>query len=183
MAPQPDQQKSEKKDDDGSAPPPQQQEAQAIARAGSITGPFAIMRQLFEDLEQMWTGVRRPQRAHADLGQYIPQIEVAERDNKLLVKADLPGVAPDDVEVTLHDDALVIEGERHGERETHDRSMWRSERVYGAFRRVIPLPAGIDPNSVEARFDNGVLEITAALPQKHASGRKVNIQSEPKVQH
>jgi HSP20 family protein len=192
MATQQDQQKAEQKEDDGKTPPPQQpQEAaqpasgQAIARPLPTTGPFAIVRQLFEDLEQMWSGVRRPARGPMDVTAFHPQIEISERDHKIVVKADLPGVTPDDIEVTLRDDALIIEGERHSEHEHQQGNVWRTERVYGGFRRVIPLPEGVDPNSVEAQFNNGVLEVSLATPQKESGGRKVEIQSQQrqKVQH
>ena len=187
-----DPQKVEKKDDGGKARPPEQQQqaappasGQAIARPTQMTGPFAFVRQLFEDLEQMWSGVRWPGRGRAEGAAFIPQIEVSERDDKLVVKADLPGVAIEDVEVTLRDDALIIEGERHSESEHQQGNVWRSERVYGGFRRVIPLPEGVDPNSVEAQFNNGVLEVSLATPHKESTGKKIEIQSQQhqKVQH
>jgi HSP20 family protein len=182
-----DPQKAEKKDDDGKTRPAEQQQqaTQAIARSVATTGPFAIVRQLFEDLEQMWSGVRRPVGGRMNVAAFVPQIEIAERDDKIFVKADLPGVAPDDIEVTLRDDALIIEGERHSEHEQQQGNVWRSERVYGGFRRVIPLPEGVDPNSVEAQFNNGVLEVSLATPHKESGGRKVEIRSQQrqKVQH
>jgi HSP20 family protein len=79
--------------------------------------------------------------------------------------------------VEVAEGALVLEGERRQEREVERSGMYRAERVYGTFRRMIPLPEGVDPESAEARFDNGVLEVTLRLPEEKARGRRIEIQS------
>lgn len=141
-------------------------------------GPFALMRQLFDDLAQMWGGATTPRSRQAVA--FIPDIEVARRGDKLVVKADLPGMTRDDVEVNVLDDALVITGERRSEHEQQDEGMWSCERSYGSFRREIGLPEGTDASSAEAKFENGVLEISLSITdQSKARGRKIEIQGEP----
>jgi HSP20 family protein len=144
----------------------------ALARRRPASfGPFGLMRRLFEDLERL--AVARP-----DLDQalaFIPKVDVTRRDNKIVVQVDLPGISPDDVTVTLEDGALVVAGERHSDREFHEGDVWRSERTYGSFQRLIPLPDNADLDSIEARFENGVLEISVRAPEK-ARGKAIEIQ-------
>jgi HSP20 family protein len=147
------------------------------------TSPFAIMRRFTDELDQIFSsfgalpGDGRGQQdgALARAAQFAPQIEVLERDNQLLIRADLPGISPDQVRVTLVDSALVIEGERRSEQEHRDRGTYRSERSYGAFRRVIPLPAEANEDKAEARFDNGVLEVAVPLDPSRSAGRRLEI--------
>ena len=105
---------------------------------------------------------------------WTPQIEMHERDGKLVVKADLPGLNRDDVKVELEDNVLTIEGERKDERKD-ERSGW-SERSYGRFLRAITLPEGIRTENTNATFKNGVLEITFDAPQQsQPNGRRIEI--------
>lgn len=141
------------------------------------TGPFALMRQLFDDLARMWGDETVP-RSRGSIA-FMPDIEVARRGDKLVVKADLPGLTTDDVEVSVIDDVLVITGERRSEHEEMEEGTWSCERSYGSFRREIALPDGVDAGSAEARFDNGVLEISVKIAEDtKARGRKIEIQSQ-----
>jgi HSP20 family protein len=106
----------------------------------------------------------------------MPDIDVFEREGKLVVRADLPGLSKDDVRVEVDEGALVMQGERRQEREVEGSGTYRSERFYGSFRRVIPLPEGIDPDTAEAHFENGVLEVSFRLPQQKARGKRIEIQ-------
>ncbi len=96
-------------------------------------------------------------------GSWSPKIDVIERGKYLLARVDLPGVNAKDVTVSVTGDRLVVAGERGHGTETRDR-YWRSERDYGCFRRVVPLPAGIQRESVRATFEGGVLEVSMPLP-------------------
>jgi HSP20 family protein len=141
-------------------------------------GPFTFIRQLFDDIERMWGGgLRRRSRDDVTL-EFVPEIEVSRRNGKLVVKADLPGLSPEDVEITVLDDALIIAGERRSEHEEEDEQTWRCERSYGAFRRAVPLPDGADPGTAEAHFDSGVLEITMNAAETGARGRKLEIRGQ-----
>lgn len=119
----------------------------------------------------------QPQRAASPV-EWSPEIEVFQRGNELVVRADLPGTDKGDVIVEVTDDALTIQGERREEREEERGGIYRSERVYGSFYRVVPLPEGAIPDSAKATFNNGVLEITLQVPPHEvSSGRRVEINS------
>ncbi len=105
---------------------------------------------------------------------WTPQIEMYERDGKLIVRADLPGLNKDDVKVELNDNILTMEGERKEERK--DQKGGWSERRYGHFYRAITLPEGVNGENVNAAFNNGVLEITMDAPQlSQQRGRQIEI--------
>jgi HSP20 family protein len=107
-------------------------------------------------------------------GTWSPQIETYERDGKLVVRADLPGMNKQDVKIELNDNILTIEGERKDERRD-EKSGW-SERSYGHFFRSIALPEGINAENANATFKDGVLEITVDAPrQTQSRGRKIDI--------
>src|SRR5437879_2528967 len=116
-------------------------------------------------------------------GLWAPQVEMFERDGHLVVRADLPGLTKDDVNVEVNDDGITIEGERRSEQEENREGFYRSERSYGKFYRRLPLPEGVDAENANATFNNGVLEITMEAPKHKASkARKLDIREESQPQ-
>jgi HSP20 family protein len=103
---------------------------------------------------------------------WSPAIEMLERDGQLVIRAELPGLSPDDVRIEIADDgSLSIQGERRSEMEAQEKGgVYRTERIYGRFARVIPLPDDVAVDRAQARFENGVLEIT--LPRSEPSQRR-----------
>jgi HSP20 family protein len=95
----------------------------------------------------------------------VPNIEISETDKAIEVSAEMPGLERKDVEISIEDDALTIRGEKKIE-ENKDKNVQHSERSYGVFLRVLQLPPGIDPSSVQATMSNGVLRITIPKPAK-----------------
>jgi HSP20 family protein len=107
---------------------------------------------------------------------WTPTIDVFQRDNELVVRADLPGLKKDDVTVDVTEDSITIRGERKREHEEKREGVYRSERSYGSFARVIPLPEGTITDQAKAGFENGVLEITMpAPPEQVTRGRRLEI--------
>jgi HSP20 family protein len=144
------------------------------------TSPFALMRRVMDDMDQymgqFWTGRGGQGAAAMSGGNFSPAVEVSERDGKLIVCADLPGLSKDDVHVEVTDDMLTISGERRSQHEERQGGMFRSERSYGSFCRQFPLPQGVDPEQVQASFKDGVLEISMPAPQRQNRGRQIEIQ-------
>jgi len=105
-----------------------------------------------------------------------PEVETFHRGDEFVVRADLPGLDKKDVTVEVQDDALVIQGERNNEHKEEREGYYASERSYGRFYRVIPLPDGAITDSVKASFRNGVLEVvTKAPPHEIRRGRRIEI--------
>jgi HSP20 family protein len=107
-----------------------------------------------------------------------PAIDVFERGNDLVVRADLPGYKKDDIELEVTGEGVLIQGQRTSDREEKDGGYYRRERTYGSFRRLIPLPEGIDDQSVRAEMKNGVLEICFTLPAQRTERKKIQITGE-----
>ncbi len=109
---------------------------------------------------------------------FTPAIDIREGDNGYVVTAELPGIAPKEVEITVQENTLLIKGEKKSESESKGEGYHRMERSYGSFRRAITLPKGIDVEHIDARFDNGVLTLTLPkLPEAKAQARKIEIKS------
>jgi HSP20 family protein len=100
----------------------------------------------------------------------------------VVIRADLPGVPPDDVRIDVRGDSLVLEGERKSESEREEAGVYRSERTYGRFFREIPLPEGADVDNAQARFENGVLEIDLPLRDEGSRRKRIAIQGASKQQ-
>jgi HSP20 family protein len=107
---------------------------------------------------------------------WAPAVDMLDRDDEIVLRADLPGLDEKDIEVTVHDHTLTIQGERTEEKEEKKEEYCFSERSYGAFTRTLPLPAGVEADKVKATFKKGVLEVH--LPKaKEAKGRKIEVKA------
>lgn len=90
----------------------------------------------------------------------LPRIEIHEKEDKFVVKAELPGMKEEDVDVSISDDTLTIRGEKKAESEVKEEDYYCSECSYGSFSRSIGLPSNIDTQKIEASYEDGVLEVT-----------------------
>lgn len=93
-----------------------------------------------------------------------PAVDVQDSEDKIVVKADLPGIDRKDVEVSVDGASLVIRGEKKEEHKTREKGYLRTERAYGSFARIVELPAEVDEAKVSAQYKDGVLEVT--LPKR-----------------
>jgi HSP20 family protein len=130
------------------------------------------MRRMQNEMDRMMGGLW----SGAEQG-WSPAIEVSERDGSMVVCAELPGLDKDNVKVEATDAALIIEGERHREHEEKEEGYFRSERSYGSFRRMVPLPEYAKAEEARANFNNGVLEVTIPLAEHKSRRRKIDIGS------
>ena len=166
----------------------------AVARQGSrglaaTQNPFAMMRQLSREMDQLMdsffergfgsllgeAGSRGDDWESRTL--WTPRIDVQQRNEAVIVRADLPGVRKEDVQVEVEDDALIISGQRREEREEggDDQGYRLVERSYGSFYRSVPLPQGTNPDEIEATMRDGVLTVTLPVPEA-ARPRRITIQ-------
>ena len=121
--------------------------------------PFALQ-SLFDSVFDAPT----PSRSGA-LRRWLPAMDLVEAEDHYVLKADLPGLSEDDIKIEFEDRTLTISGERKSEQETKKDGYVRVERSYGAFRRSLTLPEGIDGDAVTASFDRGVLEVSIPKPE------------------
>jgi HSP20 family protein len=172
----------------------------ALRVGGSwLPTPWALMRRLSEELEQLVdstalapadgrtgaqygrrsTDVARsgPTTSAPALDVWTPSTEVIERPDAIVVRADLPGLTPDDVEVTVQDNVLTISGERRQENQEENDGVIRSEITYGSFARSIVLPDGADPENIKASFRDGVLEVSVPVSGGRERGKRIEVQA------
>ncbi|AGA28367.1 Hsp20/alpha crystallin family protein [Singulisphaera acidiphila] len=154
--------------------------------------PFAVMHRFAEEMDRVFEGFGighsgsmapwSPARRHAPheegfaLAGWSPQVEVFERGGQLVVRADLPGLNKDNVQVEVTNEAVLIRGERRQEHEDRREGFYHTERSYGSFCRSIPLPEGVEVDQADANFRDGVLEVTIPAPPRPASqGRRLEV--------
>ena len=127
--------------------------------------PFQDLRSAQDEMAQMnpmlahALGLHAQQQGSATATAWAPALDISERKDAYLVMVELPGVEPDDLQITMEEGLLTIQGERQFDQESSEQQFHRVERRYGAFRRSITLPAQVQAEQIEATFDNGVLEI------------------------
>ena len=142
--------------------------------------PRAFMRRVFRDFDRFFEAgdwpVARLGKPFADVA-WVPPVEAFERDNRLTVRVELPGMKKEEIGVTFFDQGITIDGERRLENEEKKNEWHRTERTYGRFVRTVPLPEGVKATDIKATFEGGVLEIVVPLPEAAAApvSRKVEI--------
>jgi HSP20 family protein len=149
-----------------------------------VFSPFSLLQRFFEnDLADVF-GNRRAGRGRAsrnrdsgmDLTAWAPNVDMVQEGPELVARVDLPGLNPDEVTVEISDDAITLSGERQQEREEDRGGVYRIERTYGTFYRVIPLPDGAMTDRATATFRDGVLEIRMPAPPEQVSrGRRLEV--------
>ena len=97
---------------------------------------------------------------------WTPAIDVMRNDGHLVVRADLPGITPEELKITVEDDILTVSGEHEEQTEKTDEHFVRRERRYGSFHRSMTLPAGVDAGRITATTHDGVVELTIPLPDE-----------------
>lgn len=146
----------------------------------------AVFRNPFHELERLQKEMNRifdltlPSGIGADTslwdGLWSPAVDVLDRKNEIVVRAELPGLSKDELDVTIENNVLLISGEKKQELEKNEHDVIRSERYYGSFRRAFTLPTSVDPEKVEAKFDKGVLELKIAKKEEAKTKQiKINV--------
>ncbi|MEW6739420.1 MAG: Hsp20/alpha crystallin family protein [Nitrospirota bacterium] len=122
--------------------------------------------------EEFFSPITRRRRGwlKPEMGVIVPNIEMYDRKNEIVVKAELPGVAKEDIDLTITKDSLTLKGETTKEEEVKEEDYYAAEISYGSFTRTIALPAEVDSEKAKASFKNGVLEIV--LPKREEAKPK-----------
>jgi HSP20 family protein len=105
------------------------------------------------------------------LGMWNPAIDLYEKDDHFVIKAELPGIKKDDIKVDLKDRVLTLSGERNYDNEVNEENYYRRERSYGKFQRAFTLPVEVDSEKIKAEFKDGVLQIEVPKPEDKKAKR------------
>jgi HSP20 family protein len=146
--------------------------------------PFQDLRSAQDEMAQMSPmlahalGLHTQQQGSATATAWAPALDISERKDAYLVTVELPGVQADDLEITMEDGLLTIQGERHFAHDSSEQQFHRVERRYGAFRRSITLPAHVMAEGIQASFDNGVLQILVPKAEE-AKPKRIQVRPGP----
>jgi HSP20 family protein len=102
---------------------------------------------------------------------WVPAMDLLETDEALILRADLPGMRRDDVNIEVKDATLTVSGERRAEDHEKSEGFYRVERAFGSFSRSLSLPRGVEPDAVTAEFNDGVLEVRIPKPAEQKPHR------------
>ena len=143
--------------------------------------PFQDLRTAQDEMTQMSPMLAHAlglnsQQANARAPAWVPALDISERKDAYLVTVELPGLKSEDLDITMEDGLLTIQGERHFANDSSEQQFHRVERRYGAFRRAITLPAHVMAEGIQASVDNGVLQI---LVPKAEEAKPKRIQVRP----
>lgn len=142
--------------------------------------PYAT---LHREMNRLFDDVMRGVPAQSGGGQagqptlLSPHMDVSETDKEIRISAELPGVSENDVEVSLNEDVLTIRAEKRQQRKEQREGVHISERSFGTFQRAIRLPFHVNPEQVQARFENGVLQVTLPKTAPQERSRRIQVQA------
>jgi len=136
--------------------------------------PWGLLSQLQRELERAHEGTGEGSIATAE---WAPAVDIKEETDKFVLQADIPGVKPEDIDVSMEDGVLTIKGEKKTESKVEKENYKRVERTYGSFYRRFSLPDTANPDAISAKSKHGVLEIT--IPKREAvQPKKINVSSD-----
>ena len=136
------------------------------------TGMTTLRKEMDRLFERFWDGDETPAQ-----GAWNPRIDISETKEAFTVKAEVPGIEPKEIQLTLENGVLILRGEKRQDMEQKDERFYRAERSYGSFVRSLRLPANVDATKVNATFKHGLL--TVVLPKAaEARGQAIPIQAD-----
>lgn len=138
----------------------------------SSWAPFNLFQR---EMNRMFDETRGGDGQGGRAGRLAPRVDVRETEQDFRISMELPGVSQDDVEVEVEDDLLTVRAEKKEDREIERADQRVTERLYGVFQRSIRLPHSVDPQSVQATLQDGVLQLTIPKSQNEARRRRVPV--------
>ncbi len=135
-----------------------------IRELDTIQSEFNRLFNSFFDTPTAGSGSGSPRR-------WVPPMDLIETEGEYVLRADLPGLAENDVKIELDENVLTVSGERKAEHEHRKAGYYRVERSFGSFRRSLTLPEGVDADAIQATFNHGVLEVKVPKPAQRQPRR------------
>ena len=140
--------------------------------------PFGDLRQIQDTMDRMWRRVGTTPRNSSDspdIEAWAVPLDVTQKGDKTVIRASMPGVSPEDIQVAIEDNVLTIRGQTAKEHQEEDETYLMRERRTGSFHRALRLPDSVDPDGVDPRYEHGILTIT--VPKAEAKrARKLQVQ-------
>lgn len=147
--------------------------------------PLQDLASLQHEMDRLAAGFGLPMRVgstEVEASVLMPSVDIMNRGDDMVIRADIPGVNPESVDISVTDSMLTLKAERQESHETKDEDYVVRERIYGAFERTIRMPRGVDPSSIHAEFNDGVLEIVVPGGAKATKREAVRIPIQAKSQ-
>jgi HSP20 family protein len=147
-----------------------------------MLSPFRGFRDMQSEMDRLFDeafggfGRRRSRQGSGQLAEWAPAVDVLTKDGNLLIRAELPGVKREDVDITLQNGVLTIAGEHKVDEEEERGGYHVRERRYGSFRRSMSLPEGIDESKIHAKFEDGVLEVNVEGAAVERAPKRIQIE-------
>jgi len=139
--------------------------------------PFRDLRTLQDEMNRLFTGnIQRGSQDEIMRGAWSPQVDIFENKDQIVLEAELPGMKPEDVEISIENNVLTLHGERRFEKKDESDNFHRVERSYGSFTRSFTLPPTVSSENAQAEFENGVLRLTLAK-REEAKPRRIEIKA------
>jgi HSP20 family protein len=134
--------------------------------------PFRELDKMRGEMDRLWDAFfeGRPRKNTMEEGEWLPSVDVSETKNDLVVKAELPGMDPKDIDISLSDGLLTIKGEKKQEKEEKEENYHFIERSYGSFTRSVQLPREVKHENISASYKNGILKVV--LPKSEEAKTK-----------
>jgi HSP20 family protein len=135
-------------------------------------GPFREMERIRREMDTLWDSFleERPRRRGEEISEWVPNLDVSATKENIVVKAEVPGMDPKGIDISLENDMLTIKGEKKQEKEEKDENYHFIERSYGSFTRSVRLPREVQSDKIKANYKDGVLKIS--LPKSEDAKKK-----------
>ena len=143
----------------------------AIIRWDPFREMTQVQNQFNRLVDQVWDGRQES---------WLPPVDVFDRKDAVVLKAELAGMDPDDIEIEVEDNVLTIKGERRFEEEVEDDGYYRVERRFGNFQRSLALPTGVKPGEIQAGYDGGILTVTVPKAEQEKP-RRIEVRAKKTV--
>ena len=134
--------------------------------------PFRELERVRREMDRLWDSFfdERLTRRGEEVREWLPSVDVAETDKDIVVKAEIPGIDPNDIDISLANDLLTIKGEKKQEKEEKEENYHLVERSYGVFTRSVRLPGQVQNDRISASYKDGILKVT--LPKSEETKKK-----------
>ena len=138
--------------------------------------PWRTIDRFHRDADALSRLFRPPVAQARKVSEWVPAVDVREEEERFVIRADVPGVVAEDLDITMTDGVLSVQGKRESRQEDEEVGYRRTERIHGHFKRSFSLPDTADPNRIEAGYQNGVLEISIPK-QERAEPKRIEVKA------